>query len=83
MHINSTDGSDFQYVNSPPGSLSLSPTTTQQCFNIMILDDSEIEGTESLTVSLSLTSGQNSVSLSQPNATISIIDDDSELYIYI
>ena len=81
MYINSTDVSDFQYVNksSPPGSLSLSPNTTQQCVNIDILDDSEMEETEFLTLSLSLTSEQNSIALSQPNATVYIIDNDSEL----
>ena len=82
IYTNSTDASDFQYVNqrSPPGFLSLSPNTTQQCVNIAILDDSEMEETEFLTLSLSLTSEQNSVALSQPNATVYIIDNDGELY---
>ena len=78
MDINSTDESDFQYV-SPAGSLTLSPTTTQRCVDIEILEDSELEDTEFLTVSLSLTSEQNSVSLSPQYANVSIIDKNGEL----
>ena len=72
MHISSTDASDFV---SPSKQVTLSPTTTQQCVDITISDDSKLEETEFLTLSLFLTSEQNSVSLSQQNATVYITDN--------
>ena len=56
--------------------VNLTPTVTQQCVSVMIEDDSVLEKTESLTVSLSLTGASDSVYLSQPTATIVITDDD-------
>ena len=72
MHISSTDASDFL---SPSKQVTLSPNATRQCVNIVTLEDSELEETEFLTLSLSLTSEQNSVSLSQQNATVYITDN--------
>ena len=58
--------------------MTLSDTATQQCVSLDIVDDSVLEDTESLTVSLSLIGKEKSVSLSPPTATIFINDDDSE-----
>ena len=60
--------------------VTLSDTATQQCVSLVIVDDSVLEDTESLTVSLSLLGKENSVSLSLPTATLFITDDDSERF---
>ena len=56
--------------------VTLSPTNDQQCVSVMIEDDSVLEETESLAVSLSLTGVMDSVQLSQQTTTIVITDDD-------
>ena len=56
--------------------VTLTPTDTQQCMTVMIEDDSVLEETESLTVSLSLIGVLDSVELSQHTTTIDITDDD-------
>ena len=56
--------------------VTLTPTDTQQCVRVMIEDDSVLEETESLTVSLSLIGVLDSVELSQHTTTIDITDDD-------
>ena len=53
-------------------------TDAQQCVSVMIEDDSVLEETESLTVSLSLTGVVVSVQVSQSTTTIVITDDDSK-----
>ena len=58
------------------GTVTLSPTNDQQCVSVMIEDDSVLEETESLTVSLSLIGVLDSVELSQHTTTIDITDDD-------
>ena len=58
--------------------MTLSDTATQQCVSLDIVDDSVLEDTESLTVSLSLNGERNGVLLSLPTATIFITDDDGE-----
>jgi hypothetical protein len=56
--------------------VNLTPTVTQQCVSVMIEDDSVLEETESLTVSLSLTGAPDGVQLSEQTATIVITNDD-------
>ena len=64
--------------NIQSNNVTLSDTTTRQCVSVDVVDDSVLEDTESLTVSLSLTREQSSVSLSPPAATIFITDNDGE-----
>jgi hypothetical protein len=59
--------------------VTLTPTVTQQCVSVMIEDDSVLEETESLTVSLSLTGAPDGVQLSEQTATIVITNDDDSL----
>ena len=82
-----TEGTDFAGLSR---TVTLTPTVTQQCVSVMIEDDSVLEETESLTVSLSLTGAQDSVQLSQPTAPIMIVDNDRKhqsvcymMYIYM
>ena len=58
--------------------VTLTPTDTQQCVRVMIKDDSVLEETESLTVSLSLTGVVDSVRLSQQTTSIVITDNDGK-----
>ena len=70
----STDEDDYTALTR---AVTLTPTVTQQCVSVMIEDDSVLEETESLTVSLSLTGAPDSVHLFQQTATIVITDNDS------
>ena len=63
--------------------VTLTPTVTQQCVSVMIVDDSVLEKTEFLTVSLLLTGDMDGVQLSQHAATIFIIDDDGKKYLCV
>ena len=58
--------------------VTLTPIDPRQCVSIMIEDDSVLEETESLTVSLSPTGLMERVQLSQLNTTLVITDDDSK-----
>ena len=58
------------------GTVTLTPTDTQQCVSVMIEDDSLLEEIESLTVSL--TGVLDSILLSQPTTTIVITDNDGK-----
>ena len=72
------------YVSPPaPGdyravseSISLSPTLSEACVDVEIEDDSAVESTEYLTVSLSSLDGGLSVELSPDSTTIYITDND-------
>ena len=68
-----TEGGDHTALTE---TVTLTPTDAQQCVSVMIEDDSVLEETESLTVSLSLTGVLDRVQLSQHTATIVITDDD-------
>ena len=57
-------------------SISLSPTLSEACVDVEIEDDSAVESTEYLTVSLSSLDGGLSVELSPDSTTIYIIDND-------
>ena len=57
--------------------VTLSPTNSEQCVSVEVVDDSAVEQTESLTVSLSLPAGGlSSVQLTPNTATILITDND-------
>ena len=58
--------------------VTLTPMHPLQCVIVMIEDDSVVEETESLSVSLSLIGVVDRVELSQYNVTIIIIDDDDD-----
>ena len=80
-----TEGGDHTALTE---TVTLTPTDAQQCVSVMIEDDSVLEETESLTVSLSLIAVVESVQLSQQTTTIVITDDDSKrpiihLHVYI
>ena len=57
-------------------SISLSPTLSEACVDVEIEDDSAVESTEYLTVSLSPLDGGLSVELSPDSTTIYITDND-------
>ena len=65
------------------GTVTLTPTNDQQCVSVVIEDDSVLEETESLTVSLSRTGVVDSVQVSQQTTTIVITDDDSKRLISV
>ena len=69
----STEDGDYTALT---GTVTLTPTDTQQCVSVMIEDDSVLEETESLTVSLSLTEILDRVQLTQQTATVVILDND-------
>ena len=68
-----TEGLDFARLSR---TVTLTPTDAQQCVIVTIEDDLELEETESLIVSVSLTGIVDSVLLSQHTASISIVDND-------
>ena len=69
----STEEDDYTALT---GTVTLTPTNDQQCVSVVIEDDSVLEETESLTVSLSPTGVVDSVQVSQPTTTIVITDND-------
>ena len=70
-----TEGLDFPRLSR---TVTLTPTDAQQCVIVTIEDDSELEETESLIVSVSLTGIVDSVLLTQHTASISIVDNESK-----
>ena len=62
--------------------MTLSATASEDCVSISVVDDSVLEETESLVVSLSLTGVLTSVQLTQHTATILITNDDSEQLVH-
>ena len=72
-----TEGVDYRGVSID---VTLSPSNSEQCVSVEIVDDSAVEQTESLTVSLSLPpGGLSSVQLTPNTATILITDNDGAL----
>ncbi len=76
--MNTTENADYspvvsQQVTFPAGS----GVGSQQCINIVIVNDNINEANEQF--SLSLTAGQNSEIGNPGAATVTIIDDDSKL----
>ena len=68
-------------------SISLSPTLSEACVDVEVEDDSAVESTECLTVSLSPLDGGLSVELSPNSTTVCITDNDgtmlSAIYTYL
>ena len=68
------EASDYERLSTD---VTLSPTNPEQCVSVEVVDDSAVEQTESLTVSLSLPAGGlSSVQLTPNTATILITDND-------
>ena len=62
--------------------MTLSPSISVECILVVVMNDSQIEGTEYLTVSLStLTEGVN-VELTQENINISISDTTGRKHVH-
>ena len=78
LHVLPTEGVDYRGVTAD---VTLSPTNPERCVSVEVVDDSAVEQTESLTVSLSLPpGGLSSVQLTPNTTTILITDNDSERY---
>ena len=71
---------DFD-VSTFPMTGHITETTTEQCFNIRIIDDNRREDTEIFTVQFDVTDSQGSFLYNPISATVSIEDDDSK-YLY-
>ena len=80
LYFYSTEVEDYTALTR---AVTLTPTVTQQCVSVMIEDDSVLEETESLTVSLSLTGVLDGVQLSRHTATIFITNDDGKKYLCV
>ncbi len=65
------------YVSITNGTLSFAPGETLKTFNVNLLPDDEVEGDQSFAVLLSNTNA--GVQLFQPNATVTLLDDDAGL----
>ena len=76
----STEEADYTALRR---AVTLHPAVTQQCVSVMIEDDSVLEETETLTVSLSLTGAPDGVQISQQTATIVITNDDGKHFIVL
>ena len=71
----STEINDYTALTA---TVTLTPTVPEGCVSVIIKDDSVLEETEFLTVSLSLIEVLDSVQLSQQTATVVITDDDGK-----
>ena len=54
----------------------ITETTSEQCFNITIINDNRREDTEIFTVQFEVTDSRGNFLLDPNNTTVSIIDDD-------
>ena len=54
--------------------MTLSPSISEECILVVVMNDSKVEGTEYLTVSLSTLTEGVRVELTQENVNISITD---------
>ena len=70
-----TGGIDYTELSAV---ITLSATASEDCVSIGVVDDSVLEETEFLTVTLSLIRELNSVQLTEHTATILITDDDGK-----
>ena len=78
MYILPTEGVDYRGVSTD---VTLSPSNSEQCVSVEVVDDSAVELDESLTMSLSLPTGElSSVQLTPNTTTILITDNDGERY---
>ena len=74
----SADSSDFESVT---GEVILSSTDTAVTFEIPITDDKRLENSESFVVTLTKADGRDTLRLSQPKATVTILDDNDPVTI--
>ena len=76
LTFSSTVGSDY---NDPVvTTVTFGPDVTSASYPVPIVDDSNIEDTETFTATLSTT--ESNVNIGDDTATITILDDDSELF---
>ena len=75
LTLSSTAGSD--YTQPVVTTVTFGPDQTSASYPVPIVDDSNIENTETFTASLSTT--ESNVNIGDDTATITILDDDSEL----
>ena len=75
LTFSSTVGSDY----TQPGvtTVTFGPDQTSASYPVQIVDDSNIEDTETFTATLSTT--ESNVNIGDDTATVTILDDDSEL----
>ena len=76
LTFSSTVGSDY----TQPGvtTVTFGPNQMSASYPVPIVDDSDIEDTETFTATLSTT--ETNVNIGDDTATITILDDDSELF---
>ena len=76
LTLSSTAGSDY---NDPVvTTVIFGPGVTRATYPVPIVDDSNMEDTETFTASLSTT--ESNVDIGDGTATVTILDDDSELF---
>ena len=76
QNISFAEGTDYERLST---NVTLSPSNSEQCVSVEVVDDSAVEREESLTVSLSLPpGGLSSVQLTPNTTTILITDNDGE-----
>ena len=79
LTLSSTDGSDY---NDPVvTTVTFGPDQTSASYPVPIVDDSNIEDTETFTATLSTT--ESNVNIGDDTATVTILDDDSESFTII
>ena len=76
LTLSSTAGSD--YIDPVVTTVTFGPDVTSASYPVPIVDDSNIENTETFTASLSTT--ESNVNIGDDTATVTILDDDSELF---
>ena len=78
LTLSSTDGSDY---NDPvANTVTFESGVTRATYPVPIVDDSNIENTETFTASLSTT--EANVNIVEDTATVTILDNDSELLVW-
>ena len=76
LTLSSTAGSD--YYNPVVTTVTFGSGVTRATYPVPIVNDSTIEDTETFTASLSTT--ESNVNIGDDTATVTILDDDSELH---
>ena len=74
--LSSTAGSDYNDL--VVTTVTFRPDQTSASYPVPIVDDSNIEDTETFTATLSTT--ESNVNIGDDTATLTILDDDSELF---
>ena len=76
-------GADYDYMSVMTTLTTFAMEQPRQCFNVTIIDDSEVETTEHFFATLSLipasvtTINPNRITVAPAQATVSIMDDDA------